>query len=110
MAWRMRSLWAPEVGSSTIPAAPAYTTMATRSWGRICSTRSRMERWTRGSLSGEDMEPDTSSRKTRLAGGMSSVSTGRLARPTRRRRCSGAQGARPTSVVTPTGWRPSGIS
>ncbi len=60
------------VGSSTVPAAPAYTTMPTVSVGFRLDSSSSIDCTASGSLSGESIEPLTSSSSTRLAPGASS--------------------------------------
>ena len=55
----------------------------------------------------ELMDPDTSSRNTRLLGGRSSAGISRPFSPIRSSRFSGAQGARLSSVPTPKGASPS---
>ena len=64
--------------------------------------------WTRGSLSSEYMEPDTSSRNTKLAAGRREKSISLAFKPIIRRRLSGFQGHSPYSVVTEKGSFPSG--
>ena len=57
------------VGGSTMPAAPAYTTIPTVSVGFRLPNNSFIDCLTSGSLSGGLMEPLTSSSITRLACG-----------------------------------------
>ena len=61
-----------------------------------------------GSLLGADMEPETSSRKTRLWGGASRRSTERARRPSATSRCPGCQGQGPSSPTSDSGCSPSG--
>ncbi len=91
------------VGSSTRPAAPAYTTIETRSFGVSWPTSVFIAVFTSGSLSALDIEPDTSSRKTRLAAGRSAFGASYPARPMRTSRVSASHGVRATSMLTVKG-------
>ncbi len=77
--------------------------MATRSCGRSSFTSMRNDALSSGSLSGDCMEPETSSRKTRLLGGRSRVSTRSPWMPMRTSLWSVFQGAAVTSVVIEKG-------
>ena len=80
--------------------------MATRSSGRSLPSSRRIDSFTNGSLFGWFIEPDTSSRKTRLAAGRSAIVTSRPFNPMRTNRCSDAQGADATSIATAKGVVP----
>jgi hypothetical protein len=62
----------------------------------------------RGNLLSASIEPETSSRKTRFAGGRSSWATGVEARPMRSNRPPSVQGERVRFVVTENGCSSSG--
>ena len=55
-----------------------------------------------------DIEPETSTRKTRFAGGRALACTGCVASVTRASRCSGCQGHSLTSLTSAKGESPSG--
>src|SRR5690242_5304196 len=63
-------LSAPEVGGSQTPTVLPYTTMETVSMSRRLFTSRENADFNSGSLLGRSMDPDTSMRKTRLAGGI----------------------------------------
>ena len=93
-----------EVESSTRPDAPAYTAIATRSPSPSCSTSIFIAALTSDSLLGARIEPDTSSRNTRLLGGRLAGSNSRPFRAIRTRRCLGAHGQEAVSACTANGW------
>ena len=103
MAASMVALRSPGVGSRTTPLAPAYATRATRSRAPSRRTRRCRDCLTRGSLSGDFMEPETSTRNTRFAGGSRSGGGAQVFTPMRSRWVFGFQGEGATSVVTAKG-------
>ena len=88
--------------------APAYTTIATRSFSPSWLTSIRSDALTSGSLAGSFIDPDTSTRKTRLLGGRLSVAIGFAFTPIRASRCLGCHGHSASSTVTANGSSPSG--
>ena len=96
-------LFAALVGGSTTPEAPAYTTIATRSFWSRWSTMSFSERLSNGSLLGAPIDPDTSSKNTRLDAGLWFKAISRPLSPIRTSRCWGVQGASLTSTCTAKG-------
>lgn len=103
MALRIFALSRPEVGSSTTRDSPAYTTSDTRSCSRNWSTSSLRVLCTSGRPSRRSMEPETSTRNTRLAGANSATVRSEALMPMRSRRVWGFQGDGAISVVTPNG-------
>ena len=99
----MSRLRVAEVESSTSPLAPAYATRATRSFSPSRLTSSFNELFTSGSRFSAAIDPDTSTRNTRLLGGRLSASIGRAFSPIRASRWAGAHGQSAISTVTANG-------
>ena len=84
--------------------------MATRSRAVSVSVSMRIAVVTRGNRSAGVIEPDTSSRKTRLRAGVVFGSSRLACSATSASRWRGFQGQEATSVVTPTGASPRGCA
>ena len=96
--------------SNTMPEAPAYTTMEMRSVLRRSAASSDSADLTSGSLFGSSMEPETSSRNTRLLSGLSVISSS-LALTTTRASARPSFHGQPLMVTfTLTGSLPSGAA
>jgi len=83
--------------------------MARRSRAVRCSASRSSDSRTSGSLLASDIEPETSTRKTRLSGGRAAASIARARRATRTRRCSGAHGQAVTAVLARNGTSAVGL-
>ncbi len=99
----IRDFSRPGVEGSTMPAAPAYTTIATRSFSPSSSTSSFSPRFTSGSRLGGFIEPETSIRNTRLLSGRCPRSISRPLMPTRTRECLVCHGHWATSTCAAKG-------
>ena len=77
--------------------------MATRSFSPSCSTSRCRPHCTSGSLFGSSIEPETSTRNTRLLGGRRDWSIGLAAMPMRASRCSAFHGQPAISTCTANG-------
>src|SRR5882762_5400590 len=75
MAFWIFFLSPPEVGVSHTPTALPYTTIDTVSTDRRLFTSKLKADFSNGSLFGISIDPDTSTKKTRLAGGIRAGST-----------------------------------